>query len=124
MERKSFGLATDTVAKGVVQEAVEWINRSKKRKGSSKTPYTYFCKSPYRKLSQKKSTKFSMSVFPRPFLVLSRFRVFLSDGSSKTQQLWFAKNRVEKFLQKMRQKNLKPMLCRFFITTFFGVSRC
>jgi hypothetical protein len=33
MERKSFALATDTVAKGVVvQEAVEWINRSKKRK--------------------------------------------------------------------------------------------
>jgi hypothetical protein len=32
MERKSFALATDTVAKGVVQEATEWINRSKKRK--------------------------------------------------------------------------------------------
>jgi hypothetical protein len=32
MERKSFALACDTVAKGVVQEATEWINRKKKRK--------------------------------------------------------------------------------------------
>jgi hypothetical protein len=32
MERKSFALACDTVAKGVVQEATEWIKRSKKRK--------------------------------------------------------------------------------------------
>jgi hypothetical protein len=39
------------------------------------------------------------------FYVLSRFRVFLSDGSSKALQKTFCKtNRVEKFLQKNRQK--------------------
>ena len=32
MEKKSFALACDTVAKGVVQEATEWINRKNKRK--------------------------------------------------------------------------------------------
>jgi hypothetical protein len=32
LERKSFALATDTVAKGVVQEAAAWTQRSKKRK--------------------------------------------------------------------------------------------
>jgi hypothetical protein len=32
-----------------------------------------------------------MSVFPRFFFVLSRFRVFFSDGSSKTQPKSFTK---------------------------------
>jgi hypothetical protein len=46
-----------------------------------------------------------MSVFPRIVFVLSRFRVFLSDGSSKALQKTFCKkNRVENLLH----KNLKP----------------
>jgi hypothetical protein len=42
-----------------------------------------------------------------PF-VLSRFRVFLSDGSSKAlHKSFYKKNRVEKLLQKNRPKNPK-----------------
>jgi hypothetical protein len=40
--------------------------------------------------------------FPSAFLVLSHFRVFFSDWSSKTlQKTFYKKNRVEKFLQKI-----------------------
>jgi hypothetical protein len=54
------------------------------------------------------------------FFFLSRFRVFFSDGSSKTLQKTFCKkNRVEKFLQKVRQKS-KPTFSRFFFPHGFG----
>jgi hypothetical protein len=69
-----------------------------------------------RKLFPKKSTqkKFDVS-FPSTFFVLSRFRVFLSGGSSKTlQKNVLQKNRVEKFLQKNRQKKPKPICPRLF----------
>jgi hypothetical protein len=49
--------------------------------------------------------------------------VFLSDGSSKTQQQdVLQKNRVEKFLPKKTTKNPKPIFCRFspLCITFFG----
>jgi hypothetical protein len=46
------------------------------------------------------------------FLVLLRFRVFLSKGSSKTQQ---QKNRTEKFSPKNRKKtNFPRFLSRFW----------
>jgi hypothetical protein len=52
-----------------------------------------------------------------PF-VLSRFRVFLSNASSKTQQRILTKSRFEKFLQKKRGGNPKPAFPRFFCHVF------
>jgi hypothetical protein len=47
-----------------------------------------------------------------------RFQVLLSDGSPKTQQkTFYKKNRVEKFLQKNRQKIQNP----FFLDLFYRV---
>jgi hypothetical protein len=62
--------------------------------------------------------------FSSTFFVLSRFRVFLSDGSSNPLQKTFCKtNRVEKFLQTIRPNNPKPIFSRFLFVTFSGVSR-
>ena len=59
--------------------------------------------------------------FSSTFFVLSRFRVFLSDGSSKTLQKTFCKkNRVEKFLQKIRPKIQNRRLLDFFFNHVFG----
>jgi hypothetical protein len=53
------------------------------------------------------------------FFVLSRFRVFLSDGSSKTLQKTFYKtNRVEKFLQKIRPKTRNRFFLGFVLSHF------
>jgi hypothetical protein len=52
----------------------------------------------------KKNEKFRCHFFLDLFLVLSHFRVFLSDGSSKTLQKRFTESSVQKFLQKNRQK--------------------
>jgi hypothetical protein len=52
--------------------------------------------------SQNFDKNFDVS-FSSTFFVLSHFRVFFSDGSSKTlQKTFYNKNRVEKFLQKIR----------------------
>jgi hypothetical protein len=76
---------------------------------------------PTRKLSPK---NFDVS-FSSTFFVLSHFRVFFSDGSSKTLQKTFCKkNRVEKFLQKFRPKVQNRLFLDFFLITFLGVSRC
>jgi hypothetical protein len=48
------------------------------------------------------STKKSMSVFSRFFSVLSRFRVFFSDGSSKTLKKIVSKSFYKKFDQKSK----------------------
>jgi hypothetical protein len=62
--------------------------------------------------------------FSSTFFVLSHFRVFFSDGSSKTLQKTFCKtNRVEKLLQKNRPKSPKPIFSRFSFITFLGVCR-
>jgi hypothetical protein len=59
--------------------------------------------------------------FSSIFLVLSRFRVFLSDGSSKTQQQRLCKtNRVEKNYKTIDKKT--DLFSRFVITSL-GVSR-
>jgi hypothetical protein len=72
---------------------------------------------------EKKLKNFDVS-FPSTFFVLSRLRVFFSDGSSKTQQKTFYKtNRVEKFFTKNSTKNPKPTFSRIFFITFLGVSR-
>jgi hypothetical protein len=73
-----------------------------------------------RKLSENRQ-KLRCQFFLDFFFVLSRFQVLLSDGSSKTQQkTFYKKNRVEKFLQKNRQKNAKPMFSRLFFYHVFG----
>jgi hypothetical protein len=67
--------------------------------------------------SPKKIDKISMSdvSFSSIFFVLSRFRVYLSDGSSKTLQKTFYKKKcVEKVLQKIRPK----LQNRFFLDFF------
>jgi hypothetical protein len=58
-----------------------------------------FTTSPCRKLFQNKSTKISMSVFPRLFLFYRVFGCFLAMGVQKYYKKRFAKNRVEMFLQ-------------------------
>jgi hypothetical protein len=62
--------------------------------------------------------------FSSTFLGLSHFRVFFSDGSPKTlQKALTTKNRVEKFLQKIRQKIQNRFFLGFVFITFLGVSR-
>jgi hypothetical protein len=59
--------------------------------------------------------------FSSTFLVLSRFRVFLSDGSSKTLQKTFCKtNRVEKFVQKIDQKSKNRIFLEFVLSRFWA----
>jgi hypothetical protein len=59
--------------------------------------------------------------FSSTFFVLSRFRVFFSDGSSQTLQKTFCKtNRVERFLQKVRPKIQNRFFLEFSFITFFG----
>jgi hypothetical protein len=73
--------------------------------------------------SQNFDKNFDVS-FSLTFLVLSHFRVFFSDGSSKTLQKTFCKkNRVEKFLQKNRPKIQNRLFLDFLFITFLGVSR-
>jgi hypothetical protein len=52
-------------------------------KGSSKTPYKYFCKKSMSKQFPKKSTKISMSVFPRLPLFYRVFGFFSAMGVQK-----------------------------------------
>jgi hypothetical protein len=67
-------------------------------KGSSKTPYKYsktFL--PY----EKKSTKISLSAFPRLFLFIAVSGVSQRWDFKNTTKTFCKKNRVEKFLQKI-----------------------
>jgi hypothetical protein len=69
------------------------------------------------------STKISDVSFSSTFFVLSHFRVFFSDGSSKTLQRTknvLQKNRVEKFLQKKSTKSPKPTFSRILFYHVFG----
>ena len=66
---------------------------------------------------------FDVSFSSAPF-VLSRFRVFLSDVSSKAlQKTLYKKIASKSFYKKNEQKNPKPYFSRFFFITFLGVSR-
>jgi hypothetical protein len=77
----------------------------------------------FRENSQKIDKNFDVT-FSSPFFVLSRFQVFLSDGSSQTLQKTFYKKIVSKsFYKKIDQKIPKPVVIRFFFITFLGVSR-
>jgi hypothetical protein len=78
-----------------------------------------FCKKSMSETFPKISTKVSMSGFPRFFWFYRVFGCLLfSDGSSKTlQKRFYKKNRVEKFLQKIRPK----IQNRFFLGFFYHV---
>jgi hypothetical protein len=68
----------------------------------------------FQNFDQKFDVSFSSTSF-----VLSRFRVFFSDGSSKTLQKTFCKkNRVEKLLQKVRPKIQNRLFLDFFSHVF------
>jgi hypothetical protein len=74
---------------------------------------------------EKNDRSFDVSFFSI-FLVLSRFRVFLSDGTSKTLQKTFCKKTVsENVLQKIDQKNEKRFVvdCLFFTFSVRGVQK-
>jgi hypothetical protein len=71
-----------------------------------------------RENSQKIDKNLDVS-FSSIFLVLLRFPVLLSDGSSKTlQKTFYKKNRVEKFLQENRQKSKTDFFLDFFHHVF------
>jgi hypothetical protein len=65
--------------------------------------------------------KFRCQVF-LGFYVLSRFRVFLSDGSSKTLQKTFYKKIVSKSFNKKIDKKIQNRFSRFFFSSFWGIS--
>jgi hypothetical protein len=70
--------------------------------------------------SQNFDQKFRCQFF-LDFFVLSRFRVFLSDGNSKTlQKTFYKKNRVEKFLQKIRPKIQNRLFLGFVLSRFWA----
>jgi hypothetical protein len=95
-------------------------------KGSTKAPYIIFANSPCQKLFPTKSTKISMSVFPRFFLFYRVFRCFPAMGVQKHHETRFEKNRVERFLQNNRQKNRQknpiPIFFSICFIMFLGVS--
>jgi hypothetical protein len=77
-------------------------------------------KSPCRKLFPKIDKNFDVN-FSSTSFILSRFRVFLSDGSSKTLQKTFCKKIMSKtFLQKNRQNNPKPIFFSICFNHAFG----
>jgi hypothetical protein len=64
--------------------------------------------------------------FSSTFFVLSRFRVFLSDGGSKThtKKRFAQKSRREVFTKKREKKTQKKTDCfSISLITFLGVSR-
>jgi hypothetical protein len=66
-----------------------------------------------------------MSVFPRLPFVVSRFRVFLIDGSSKTLQTHFCKKNVSvsKSFHKRIDQKFKTVFFSIYFITFLGVWR-
>jgi hypothetical protein len=70
--------------------------------------------------SQNFDKKFDVS-FSSTSFVSSHFRVFFSDGSPKTlQKTFYKKNRVEKFLQKIRPKLQNRLFLDFFLSRFWA----
>jgi hypothetical protein len=63
--------------------------------------------------------KISMSVFPRLFLFYRVFGCFLAMGFKSTTKNVLQKNRVEKFLQKIRPKIQNRLFCDFFLSRFW-----
>ena len=86
--------------------------------------FTFYKKSMSKKFPNK-STKISMSVaqFPLDFFVLSRFRVFLSYGSSKALKKRFTTKIVSKGIYKTNRQKIQNHFFLDFFITFLGVSR-
>jgi hypothetical protein len=70
----------------------------------------------------RKSTRISISVFPRLPFVLSRFQVLLSDGSSKAPPKKNQKDRVKKFFlkQKIDKKSQNRLFLGFCLSRFWA----
>jgi hypothetical protein len=83
--------------------------------GSSKTPLKYFGKKSVSKTFPKISTKISMSVFPRLFLFFAFSGVFQRREFKDTTKNVLQKNRVEKFLQKIRPEIQNRRFLDFFL---------
>jgi hypothetical protein len=106
---KNKAMAATSLTAGIVQTVFGRFSA----RGVQKHHTNTFAKSPCRKLFPKQSTKISMSVFPR-FFVLSRFRVFLSDESSKTlQKAFFGKIALKSFYKKIDQKSKTDLFSKF-----------
>ena len=74
----------------------------------------------FRENSQKIDKNFDVT-FSSTFLVLSRFQVFLSDGSSQTLQKTFYKKIVSKsFYQKIDKKIPNRLFLDFFLSRFWA----
>jgi hypothetical protein len=90
---------------------------------STKTPQKYIYKKQkvhVENFSQKDRQEFRCQFF-LGFFVLPRFRVFLSDGSSKALETTLRKeNRVERFLQKIRPKVQNRFFLDFSLSRFWG----
>ena len=87
-------------------------------KGSSKTPLIYFYKKSMSKEFPKKSTKISMSVFPRLFLFCRVFRCFLAMGVQKHNKKRLTKKSCRKLFTK---KSTKKSQTDFFSIFFYHV---
>jgi hypothetical protein len=88
-------------------------------KGSPKTPQKHFYKksmSHVENFSRKNRQNFRYQFFLDFFCVLSRFRVFLSNGSSKHNKKRFVKTIVSK-----SKKNRQKIPNRFFLDLFYHV---
>jgi hypothetical protein len=82
----------------------------------------YVCKNSMSKTFSKKIDKSFDISFSSIFLVLSRFRVFLSNKNLKIlQKTFWQKNRVGRILQKNRQ-TAKTDFLLIFLIAFLGVS--
>jgi hypothetical protein len=91
-------------------------------KGSSKTSFKKKLQKVHvENFSQNFDKNFDVS-FSSTFFVLSRFRVFLSDGSSKTLQKTFCKKNhtCQKVFTKNSTKNPKPTFSRNLFYHVFG----
>jgi hypothetical protein len=98
--QRLFSLAFFCTFLGVSQQG-KFTNTQKNKRKKKKEVHV---KNVFREKSQKIDKNFDIR-FSSTFFLLLRFQVLLSNGSSKTQQKTFYKtNRVEKFLQKNRQK--------------------
>jgi hypothetical protein len=93
------------------------------RQGEFKNTTQIFLQKVLSKTFPKTSTKNFDVSFSSTFFVLSRFWVFLSDGSSKALQKTFyilQKKSCRKVFLKKSTKNPKPTFSRFFLSRFWA----
>jgi hypothetical protein len=91
-----------------------------KVKGSSKTPQTYFGKSPCRKLSPKFRPKFRCQFFLDFFCFIAFSGVFQRWEFKSTTKNVLQKKSSRKVFTKKSTKSPKPIFSRFFVYHVFG----